>query len=62
MLKLYFKFVVYKDMELMKGEYKMNETKVESKIRDGRMLFSVFFGASIGAVLGIVAYLKNWLG
>ncbi|MFJ7953892.1 hypothetical protein ACIQZG_20525 [Lysinibacillus sp. NPDC096418] len=40
----------------------MSEIQMKSKDRNGRMLFSVFFGASIGAVLGVIAYVNNWLG
>jgi len=39
-------------MDNIKG--KTNETK-------GKYVPSIFFGASIGAVLGLLAYVKDWL-
>ncbi|KOS68690.1 membrane protein [Lysinibacillus contaminans] len=40
----------------------MNQTQNKRNLGEGKMMISIFFGASIGAVIGLVAYVNNWLG
>lgn len=46
----------------IKGVFLMSEMQEKKNVSEGRMLFSVLFGACIGAVFGVIAYVNNWLG
>lgn len=39
----------------------MNNGKSNSNETKGKYVTSIFFGASIGAVLGLLVYVKDWL-
>ena len=39
----------------------MGNTKNKSRIADVKTSYFVFFGAIIGAIIGLVAYVNNWL-
>jgi hypothetical protein len=39
----------------------MDNVKSKSNETKGKYVPSIFFGASIGAVLGLLAYVKDWL-
>ena len=40
----------------------MSEIQNKRKIEKGNMVLSIFFGAGVGAVIGLMAYVNNWLG
>ena len=39
----------------------MGNTKNKWSIADVKTSYFVFFGATIGAIIGLVAYVNNWL-
>jgi len=52
--------VKYSDYTMWEGFF-MSNTKNKWSIAEVKTSYFIFFGATIGAIVGLVTYVNNWL-